>query len=143
LHQASIEFEVPFHDVDALGVVWHGHYFKYLELARTRLLRSRGLDAGDLVGPRYRFLVIESACRHTAPLRYGDRVRVTAWLRDVEHRIFVAYEATNLTAGRRAARAHTILATTDRNGRMLLRTPRAIRARLVGDPPGGTGTPSP
>ncbi len=143
LHEASIDFEVPFYDVDALGVVWHGHYYKYLELARTQLLRARGLDAGDLVGPRYRFLVIESACRHTSPLRYGDRVRVTAWLRDVEHRIFVAYEVTNLTASRRAARAHTILATTDKNGKMLLRTPRAIRDGLVADPPGMPGTPAP
>src|SRR5262245_4315060 len=140
--EASIELEVPFHDVDALGIVWHGHYYKYLELARTSLLRARGLDAGDLVGPRYRFLVIESACRHASPLRYGDRVRVRAWLRDVEHRIFVAYEVTNLSTGRRAARAHTILATTDKDGSMLLRTPRAIRDRLVADPPGMPGDES-
>jgi YbgC/YbaW family acyl-CoA thioester hydrolase len=143
LHEASIEFEVPFHDVDALGVVWHGHYYKYLELARTRLLRARGLDAGDLVGPRYRFVAIESACRHASPLRYGDRVRVTAWLRDVEHRIFVAYEVTNLTTGRRAARAHTILATTDRGGNLLLRTPRAIRERLGADLPGASAEERP
>ncbi len=44
LHETSIEFEVPFHDVDALRVVWHGHYYKYLELARTALFRSSGLD---------------------------------------------------------------------------------------------------
>src|SRR5262245_2269193 len=142
LEEVSIELEVPFHDVDALGIVWHGHYYKYLELARTRLLRARGLDAGDLVGPRYRFLVIESACRHASPLRYGDRLRVSAWLRDFEHRIFVAYEVTNLSTGRRAARAHTILATTDKHGKMLLRTPRAIRDRLVADPPGTSAEPS-
>jgi acyl-CoA thioester hydrolase len=135
LHDACIEFEVPFYDVDALGIVWHGRYYKYLELARTRLLRARGLDAGDLVGSRFRFVVVESACRHTAPLHYGDRVRVSAWLRDVEHRIFIAYEVTNLTRGVRAARAHTIFATTDKDGRMLLRTPKPIRDRLRGNHP--------
>ena len=41
LHETSVEIEVPFHDVDALRIVWHGHYYKYLELARTQLLRSR------------------------------------------------------------------------------------------------------
>ena len=130
---AAIEIEIPFHDVDALGVVWHGHYYKYLELARTRLLRERGLDAGDLIGPRYRFLVIESKCRHGFPLHYRDQIRVTARFRDLQHRLFIAYEITNLTHGRRAARAHTILATLDRDGRMLLETPEEIRQRAAGE----------
>ncbi|HVP31509.1 MAG TPA: thioesterase family protein [Myxococcota bacterium] len=130
LHATSIEVEVPFHDVDALGVVWHGHYWKYLELARTRLLRALGLDAGDLIGPRYRFVVAETRCRHAFPLRYGERARVEAWLRDVRNRIHVAYEVTNLTHGRRAARAQTILVTLDAAGRLLLETPHEILARI-------------
>jgi acyl-CoA thioester hydrolase len=130
LHPVSVEIEVPFHDVDALGVVWHGHYYKYLELARTRLLRSIGLDAGDLIGPRYRFLVAETRCRHAFPLRYGDLARVDAWLRDVRNRIHVAFEITNLTHARRAARAKTVLVTLDASGRLLLETPHEILRRI-------------
>lgn len=129
-HLASVEIEIPFHDVDALGVVWHGHYYKYLELARTKLLRSLGLDAGDLIGPRYRFVVAETRCRYAFPLRYGEHARVDAWLRDVRNRIHVAYEITNLTHGRRSARAQTILVTLDERGRLLLETPDAILRRL-------------
>jgi acyl-CoA thioester hydrolase len=123
---------VPFHDVDALRVVWHGHYYKYLELARTELLRSRRLDVPDLLELGFGFVLIESGCRHAAPLRYGDRARVAAWFRDVRHRVFVAYEVTNLTRRRRAAWGHTVLATTDVDGRMLLATPAAILDRLAG-----------
>lgn len=129
---ASVEIEIPFHDVDALGLVWHGHYFKYLELARTKLLRSLGLDAGELLGSRYRFVVAETHCRHAFPLRYAEHARVDAWLRDVRNRIHVAYEITNLTHGRRAARARTVLVTLDERGRLLLETPDAIRRRLEG-----------
>ena len=132
LHESKIELEIPFHDVDVLGVVWHGHYYKYLELARTKLLRSIGLDAGDLIGPRYRFLVIESRCRYAFPLYYGDRARVCAWLRDVKNRIFIAYEVTNLSHQRRAARGHTVLTTLNAEGRMLLETPDAILKRIGG-----------
>lgn len=121
---------MPFHDVDALRVVWHGHYYKYLELARTRLLRSRRLDVADLLELGVAFVMIESGCRYAAPLRYGDRVRVSAWFRDVKHRLFIAYEASNLTSGRRVARGHTVLATTDCEGRMLLRTPPSVLERL-------------
>jgi acyl-CoA thioester hydrolase len=130
LHPVSVEIEVPFHDVDALGVVWHGHYYKYLELARTRLLRSIGLDAGDLIGTRYGFVVVETRCRYVHPLRYGERARVDAWLRDVRNRIHVAYEITNLTRACRAARAKTILVTLDRGGRLLLETPDEILQRI-------------
>ena len=40
--QASVELEVPFHDVDVMHVAWHGHYVKYFELARCALLRRFG-----------------------------------------------------------------------------------------------------
>jgi acyl-CoA thioester hydrolase len=141
LHETSVDFEVPFHDVDAMRLVWHGHYYKYLELARTQLLRARRLDVGDLMGLGIRLVMIESACRYTSPLSYADRVRVTAWFRDIRHRLFVAYEIINLTQERRAARAHTVLAATDRDGRLLYRTPSAILERLApdGSAPLGTG----
>jgi acyl-CoA thioester hydrolase len=130
--EVSVEHEVPFHDVDALRVVWHGHYFKYFELARTQLLRSCGLDAGELVGNRYQFVVIDSRCRHGGPLRYGDRVRTSAWFGDLRRRIHIAYEVWNLTLDRRAARGHTTLATLDREGGLLFETPDEIQRRIRG-----------
>jgi acyl-CoA thioester hydrolase len=126
----ELDLEVPFHDVDSLRVVWHGHFYKYFELARTVLLRSLRLDVPDLVELGYRFVVIESKCRHSYPLRYGDRFRVSAWLKDTEHRLNIAFEVTNLTAERRAARGHTIFATLDGNGQLLLVTPTAVLERL-------------
>lgn len=132
LRETSVDLEVPFRHVDLLGVVWHGHYYAYMEEARTRLLRACGLDAGDLVGGRYLFFVIESRCRYVHPLFYRDRVRVTAWLRDVKRRIHVAYELTNATRGRRAARGYTLIATTDAERNLLLETPDEIVRRLLG-----------
>lgn len=131
LHETAVDLEVPLYHVDALGIVWHGRYYEYFEQARIQLLRARRLDARDLVELGFGMLLIESRCRHIAPLRYGDRIRVSAWLRDVTHRLHVAYEITNLTRGERAARAHTILVTTDPSGRLLLRTPATILERLA------------
>jgi acyl-CoA thioester hydrolase len=128
--ETHVELDIPFHDVDPLGVVWHGNYYKYMELARTALLRPRGLDRGELIGKRYRFYVIESRCRHSSPLRYGDRARVTAWVRDIRHRVLVQFEVTNLTEERRAARGMTALATVDAANNLLLETPDEIQRRL-------------
>ncbi|MEB2344014.1 MAG: acyl-CoA thioesterase [Deltaproteobacteria bacterium] len=131
LHEVQVAIEVPFHDVDALGIVWHGHYYKYLELARTALFRSRGLDARDLVDLGYGMVMIESRCRHVSPLRYGERARVAAWLADVKHRIRIDYEVTREPCGSRVAKAVTVLATLDRDRRLLLCTPAQILARLT------------
>ena len=130
LHECSVELEVPFHDVDAMRLVWHGHYFKYLERARTELLRSRGLDVSDLVSLELAFVVIDSGCRYIAPLRYADRMRVSAWFRDISHRLYVAYEIQNLSRETHAARAYTVMATTSFEGRVFHRTPKAILERL-------------
>ncbi len=132
LHEVRVALEVPFHDVDQLGVVWHGHYFKYFEIARTRLLRAIGLDAGELIGTRYRFLITETSCRHIHPLAYGERFEVSAWLRDFENRLCLDYEITSIDHDRRSARGHTVLVSTDAEGRLLIRTPEAIRKRVVG-----------
>ena len=39
---SDTEILVPFFDVDTMNVVWHGHYVKYLEVARCALLDKIG-----------------------------------------------------------------------------------------------------
>ncbi len=131
LPSTVVELEVPFHDVDALHVVWHGHYYKYMEIARTQLLRTLGLDGPDMVELGYALFVIESRCRYAFPLRYGEKFRVKAEIVDVDNRINIAYEIFNVTKGRRAARGKTALVTTDMRGNMFLETPEPVRRKLV------------
>ena len=130
LHETRVELDVPFHHVDALGIVWHGHYPKYFEAAGMVLLRKLALDGGGLIGERYRLVVIEMACRHGFPMRYADRVAVTGWISDYARRLVIRYEVRNLTHGRRSARGHTTLATLDADGRLRLETPPEIVARI-------------
>ncbi len=132
LHETRVELEVPFHDVDLMRVVWHGHYYKYFEVARTKLLRSLGLDAGEIIGERYLLMVSDSSCRHINPLKYGDRFEVAAWFQDVENRLCIDFEIAELSSGRRCARGRTVLVSLDLDGRLLVRTPRAILERIHG-----------
>ncbi len=132
----AVELEVPFHHVDVLEVVWHGHYPGYLEIARTALLRSRRLDAPEMRELGYRFFVSESHIRHVAPLRFGDRLRISAWFRDVENRLDIAYDLDNLTRASRCALASTILVTTTHAGTLCLATPEPILERLRAGGPG-------
>ena len=134
---AVYQHVVPFHDCDPLRIVWHGHYYKYLEFAREALFRKCRLRPEDLMGLGYAMVVIESRCRYVSSLRHRDHYSVKARIVDCEQRIRIAYEVKNLTDGnKRVARAWTTLVVTH-NGAMLMQTPAEILRRLT-DPTGPT-----
>lgn len=129
--ETSVDHEVPFHDIDITNRVWHGHYYKYLELARTALFRRCNLEDRSLVPGRFSFYVIETRCRYVSPLRYGERIRISAWFRETERRLSIAYEITNLAHERRAARGLTALAIVDVDGTLRTKTPEPILERIL------------
>ena len=135
VHLGHHEQLVPFHDCDPLGIVWHGHYYKYLEIARTDLFHRHRLDVADFRELGYRLLMIETRCRYAFPLRFDERVAVEARFKEMEQRLLVTYEVRNLTHDRRAARAWTTLVVTSNEGEMFMETPREIRDRIL-DPAG-------
>jgi acyl-CoA thioester hydrolase len=120
------EFEVPFHDVDSLGVVWHGHYLKYCECARTKLLEELGLGGEISRTFPYTWVVIESKLRHIAPLVFGQKARVEARLVDVNYRVHVAYRITDSLTNQKICKGYTMLATLDENRALLLQTPQDL-----------------
>ncbi len=127
----TYEADVPFHDVDSLQIVWHGHYFKYFEIARTKLFTLHGIDGKEMMELGYRLVVSHTECKHVSPLAYKDRFRVSAWFTgEPDHRIEVLYEIWNLTTDKRAARGRTDLVTTDPAGTMLLATPELLQKRI-------------
>ncbi len=105
---ADVPFRVPFHDVDAMQVVWHGHYIKYFEIARTELERRMGLtheavSRHGLVCP-----VVDAHCRYLSPLRNGDEGRARAFIVDADRSLLIAYEIFNDTSRRKAAEGYTM-----------------------------------
>jgi acyl-CoA thioester hydrolase len=125
-----VDLEVPFHDVDLLRVAWHGHYFKYFELARTALQRAHRLDVPDLHAIGTAWFVVDTRTRHVSPLRYGEKFRVYAWFFEDDPRIGIAYEIRSHDGDRKVARARTVLVSTTKDGEMLFETPKEVRDRI-------------
>ena len=48
IFKAETTIKVPFYDNDPMGVVWHGNYVKYLEIARCDTLAKIGYDYMDM-----------------------------------------------------------------------------------------------
>ena len=122
----SIRHEVPFHDVDSVNVAWHGHYYKYFELARTALYRSINLDMDDMRRLRYAFPVIESHCRYVRALSYGQIFEVSASFKDWDAYVRINYELTCPETKRRIAYGYTKQAVCNHEGELLLAVPEIV-----------------
>ena len=105
---AEIIIEVPFHDVDAMGVAWHGHYLKYLELARTAMMRKIGLDIQQMRDSGHLWPVVECHLKYVQPLHYGQKVRVRAEVLEHECRLKIGYLITDAETGQKLNKATTV-----------------------------------
>ena len=103
-----IEIEVPFHDVDMMEVVWHGHYAKYLELARCVLLDSFDYNYMQMRASGYAWPIIDMQLRYIKGARFGQRICVKASLVEWENRLKINYLITDFATGERLTRAYTI-----------------------------------
>lgn len=127
----EITFQAPFHDIDLLEVVWHGHYYKYFELARTELFRKYDFDVPRIREMGYSMVVIESKCKYINPIRYGMEViaRASIDTSELDYRICINYLLTEKESGRRLAKGSTIHVTMNpKNGTPYMETPEDIRA---------------
>lgn len=105
---ASIEIEIPFHDVDMLQIAWHGHYFKYFELARCALLDSFDYGYMAMVASGYAWPVIDAGVRYIGAVSFGQKICVEARLCEWENRLRIEYLVTDAASGQRLTRGHTV-----------------------------------
>jgi len=129
--KTSVEIEIPFHDVDTMRVAWHGHYLKYLEIARCALLKKIDYDYPEMEASGYVWPVIEVHIRYAQPLRFRQKVEVLAKLVEWENRLKVEYVLKDVATGKRLTKAHTIqVAVEIDSGEMLYVSPTILLDKL-------------
>ena len=106
--EAEVVIEIPFHDVDIGGVAWHGHYVKYLEIARCELLEKFDYNYPQMKASGYAWPVIDLRIRYPRPLYFQQKVRVKARLVEWENRLKISYLIEDLGTGQRLTKAYTV-----------------------------------
>ena len=128
---ASVDLEVQFHDVDAMEVVWHGHYLKYLEVARGALLRRFDYDYPQMRDSGYLWPIVECQLKYVRPARYGQKLKVTATLLEYENRLKIAYLIGEASSGERLLIAYSIqAAVAAKSGELQLVSPDILFEKL-------------
>jgi len=102
------EVLVPFFDVDSMLVVWHGHYVKYLEVARCALLDHLGHNYVQMQESGYAWPVIDLQLRYIRGATFGQRLTVRASLVEWENRLKINYLISDAVTGERMTRASSV-----------------------------------
>jgi acyl-CoA thioester hydrolase len=137
---AVVRFTVPFCDVDAMQVVWHGNYFKYFDAARDRVLCDVGIDLYRTV-ERFGmvFPITRTQTKHIRPLRVRDEVECRAVLVEYECRLVFDFEVRMVATGELCVKARTEQAAVRvPDGTLELRLPELMRRALAAEPGQGS-----
>ncbi len=77
MKEFSWPIRVYYEDTDAGGLVFHANYLKFLERARTEMLRSRGFEQDRLIAEENLIFVIRSlSIDYLKPARFNEQIDV-------------------------------------------------------------------
>ncbi len=134
---SSVRHRVPFYETDAMGVVHHSNFVRYLELARIRWLDEHHRPYREVVAEGRHFATTRVEVDYLRPVAFDVEVEVEVWLSWVRGAsLRMAYRLR--VDGAEVARAATEHAMVDGEGRVR-RIPQADRealSRRAGPPPG-------
>jgi acyl-CoA thioester hydrolase len=75
---------VYFEDTDTAGVVYYANYLKFMERARSDMLRAVGIDQQEMLsGDGSAYYVAHVDIRYRKPARLGDELRVVSTVEQV------------------------------------------------------------
>lgn len=131
LPEAEVRLNIPFHDVDPMEIVWHGHYAKYFEIARCALLDKISYNYVEMKESGYSWPVIELKTRYIKPARFGQDILVKAKITEYELRLKIDYLIVDAEHGTRLTKGHTVqVAVNMARQELLLASPPILLEKL-------------
>ncbi len=110
---AIVDIEVPFHDVDMMTIVWHGHYCKYFEIARCALLTQFNYNYPQMRDSGYSWPIVDLRIRYVKPAYFGQILSVRATLVEWENRLKIEYLIFDKLSGQKLTKGYSIQVAVD------------------------------
>ena len=127
----TIEVVPAFYDIDPMEIVWHGHYVRYLELARCALLERFDYGYAAMRASGYAWPVVDMRLKYLRAAAFNPRLEVRAEITEWENRLRIDYLTTDALSGARVNKAHTIQVAVDmRTQEMQFVSPPVLWERL-------------
>ncbi len=128
---ATAEIRVEFYDVDAMQVVWHGNYMRFIEIGRNALLEKIGFGYIDMETSGFSWPIVDMHIRYMQPARLGQRLLITASLVEWENRVRMEFLITDATSGLKMTKADRVqVAVNMANGELQFEIPEAFQSKV-------------
>ena len=127
----EIEVVPPFFDIDSMDIVWHGHYVKYLELARCALLEKFDYGYVRMRESGYGWPIVDLRLKYVRPALFNRPLVVRAEIVEWENRLKFEYVIRDKATGEKVNTAMSIQVAVDLATReMQYVCPRVLWERL-------------
>jgi acyl-CoA thioester hydrolase len=124
---AEVRLKSEYYDVDAMKVVWHGNYVKYMEKARCALLDTIGFNYREMEDSGYMWPIVSMKLKYIKPIFYNQKFIIRATLLEYKHRIRIGYVIFDPASKTIFNKAETIQMAVDLNtGTSLLVSPSCL-----------------
>jgi acyl-CoA thioester hydrolase len=128
-HETSLR--VRFYEVDAYGVVWHGHYAGWFEVGRNELTERFDLGPLQLKEKNLLAPVVELNCEYKFPATFGEVLLIQTTMERCEvAKLIFHYRILSRTNGKVLATGSTTHVLTDLKGNLLYRVPPDILQKI-------------
>jgi acyl-CoA thioester hydrolase len=115
--RSVVRLRVRFGETDLMGIVHHGSYVAYLEVARVEWLRRRGVTYAEWAQRGLHTAVVDLSLRYRAPARFDDEIDVETVLTEWRAAtIAFDYRVVRVADGELLAEGSTRLACVDDKG---------------------------
>ncbi|WP_410483307.1 acyl-CoA thioesterase [Teredinibacter sp. KSP-S5-2] len=129
--QTSVDITVPFYDVDAMEIAWHGNYVKYFEVARCKLLDQLQVNYFQMRDCGYGWPIVDIQLKYVRPAIFNQRIRVQVKIEEWELRLKLRYVITDIETGEVLTKGYTVQVAIDiTNREMCYATPEVFRQRI-------------
>lgn len=106
--ETTVTIIPSFHDVDPMGVVWHGNYLRFFERAREELFRRFDYGYRKMQETGFIWPVVDVEVKYRAPWMVEEPAEVTAGIVEYENRLVIQYEIRNTETGKLMTKGRTV-----------------------------------
>lgn len=128
----ELEMLIPFHDVDSMGITWHGNYLRYFEIARCQLLDEIQYGYREMQASGYSWPIVDLQVKYVQPSTFEQKIKVIASLVEWENRIKINYQVRDITTNQRLTKGYTIQAAVEtETNELCFVTPDIFREKIA------------
>lgn len=131
IFKSEITIKVPFYDNDPMGIVWHGNYIKYLEVARCDMFDKIGYNYIDMKDDGLTYPLAKMDLKFINPATFNQELKIVTTLDELEPAIVIKYVISDLKTGKKIFKAKSLqIRVNISNGQSEYLAPQRLKEKL-------------